>query len=310
MAESTEIISSCLNLMRRLPPKDIENSLEGLVNLVPQVSDELLQRVDQPLQEATDPETGRRYLRCEYNRDASSYRSPWSNKYDPPIEDGFTPGDRIRQMEANANMLLDAYREVYYTGGVSSVYLWEEEEEEEAGGGGGGGSGASGSFAGCFLILKRVGSDGGEGPVGAWESSHVVQVMLSKSNPTQATYKVNTTVMLSVEPADEAAGVTSLSGNLAREKEETKSFSTDSDHLENLGVMIEAMENTLRSDVDGLYVQKTRQIVNNVRSTRGASAVGLQSPFSVQLKGAIGQHGENRRSGGLMDALNARLGVP
>lgn len=47
MAESTEIISSCLNLMRRLPPKDIENSLEGLVNLVPQVSDELLQRVDQ-----------------------------------------------------------------------------------------------------------------------------------------------------------------------------------------------------------------------------------------------------------------------
>lgn len=78
--------------------------------------------------------------------------------------------------QVDANMLLDAYREVYFTGGVSSVYLWEEEEEEEAGGGGGGGSGASGSFAGCFLILKRVGSDGGEGPVGAWESSHVVQV--------------------------------------------------------------------------------------------------------------------------------------
>lgn len=53
----------------------------------------------QPLQEATDPETGRRYLQCEYNRDASSYRSPWSNKYDPPIEDGFTPGDRLRRME-------------------------------------------------------------------------------------------------------------------------------------------------------------------------------------------------------------------
>lgn len=47
MAESTEVISSCLNLMRRLPPKDIENSLEGLLNLVPQVTDELLQRVDQ-----------------------------------------------------------------------------------------------------------------------------------------------------------------------------------------------------------------------------------------------------------------------
>lgn len=58
-------------------------------------------------------------------------------------------------------------------------------------------------------------------------------------------------VMLSVEPAGEAAGSTSLSGNLAREREETRPFKTDSDHLENLGKMIEAMENTLRSDMDG-----------------------------------------------------------
>lgn len=71
-------------------------------------------------------------------------------------------------------MLLDAYREVYFTGGVSSVYLWEEEEEEAAGGAPN--ASAAGSFAGCFLILKRVGGDGEEGPVGAWESSHVVQV--------------------------------------------------------------------------------------------------------------------------------------
>ena len=47
MAESAEVISSCLNLMRRLPPKDIENSLAGLLNLVPSATDELLQRVDQ-----------------------------------------------------------------------------------------------------------------------------------------------------------------------------------------------------------------------------------------------------------------------
>ena len=70
-------------------------------------------------------------------------------------------------------MLLDAYREVYYTGGVSSVYLWDL---EEAAAGGSGGGPSAGSFAGCFLILKRVGGDGGDGAVGSWESSHVVQV--------------------------------------------------------------------------------------------------------------------------------------
>lgn len=60
--------------------------------------------------------------------------------------------------------------------------------------------------------------------------------------------------MLSVSPAGDAAGVTSLSGNLSRAKEEKKSFSTDNDHLENIGKMIEAMENTLRIDMDGRFL--------------------------------------------------------
>lgn len=42
--------------MRRLPPNKIEQNLNGLLNLMPEETDELLQRIDQPLQEATDPE--------------------------------------------------------------------------------------------------------------------------------------------------------------------------------------------------------------------------------------------------------------
>ena len=37
-------ISSCLNIMRRLPPANIEQNLSGLLNLVPSITDELLQR--------------------------------------------------------------------------------------------------------------------------------------------------------------------------------------------------------------------------------------------------------------------------
>lgn len=43
--------------MRRLPPSKIEQNLNGLLNLIPEETEELLQRVDQPLKEATDPET-------------------------------------------------------------------------------------------------------------------------------------------------------------------------------------------------------------------------------------------------------------
>ena len=74
-------------------------------------------------------------------------------------------------------MLLDAYREVYYTGGVSSVYLWDLEDSAEEGVQDRAGP-AAGSFAGCFLILKRVGGEGEGSAVGSWESSHVIQVCI------------------------------------------------------------------------------------------------------------------------------------
>jgi capping protein beta len=42
--------------MRRLPPNKIEQNLNGLLNLIPEETDELLQRIDQPLKEEVDSE--------------------------------------------------------------------------------------------------------------------------------------------------------------------------------------------------------------------------------------------------------------
>lgn len=49
---------------------------------------------------------------CDYNRDGDSWRSPWSNEFEPPIEEGVTPSDRIRKMEVKANEAFDVYREL------------------------------------------------------------------------------------------------------------------------------------------------------------------------------------------------------
>lgn len=67
-------INAALNVMRRMPPSQIELHLSSLINLMPDLTDDLLQRVDQPLQTAKDKESGRMYLLCDYNRDADSYR--------------------------------------------------------------------------------------------------------------------------------------------------------------------------------------------------------------------------------------------
>ena len=43
-------------------------------------------------------------------------------------------------MEIEFNELFDAYREMYFEGGTSSVYLWDQDQ----------------GFAGCFLIKKST----------------------------------------------------------------------------------------------------------------------------------------------------------
>ena len=39
-------------------------------------------------------------------------RSPWSNKYDPPLADGAVPSERLRKLEIKANETFDTYREL------------------------------------------------------------------------------------------------------------------------------------------------------------------------------------------------------
>ena len=65
-------------------------------------------------------------------------RSPWSNKYDPPLGDGAVPSDRLRKLEIEANQAFDTYREMYFESGICSVYLWDLDH----------------GFAGVVLIKK------------------------------------------------------------------------------------------------------------------------------------------------------------
>ena len=55
-------------------------------------------------------------------------RSPWTNEYDPPLSDGVLPSPKLRAMETLANDIFEGYREMYYEGGISSVYFWDLDE--------------------------------------------------------------------------------------------------------------------------------------------------------------------------------------
>jgi len=149
------------DLLRRLNPKHTADHLNAIVSLAPDLTEDLLSSVDQPLTVRRCRQTGRDYLLCDYNRDGDSYRSPWSNQFDPPLvgaeaaaadaaaggDDGgggaggadvAAPSERVRRMEVRANEAFDVYRELYFEGGVSSVYFWNLDD----------------GFAGVVLLKK------------------------------------------------------------------------------------------------------------------------------------------------------------
>ncbi|EPQ09094.1 F-actin-capping protein subunit beta [Myotis brandtii] len=63
---------------------------------------------------------GKDYLLCDYNRDGNSYRSP-------SIGDGRwgIRSAQVRKLEVEANNAFDQYQDLYFEGGISSVYLWD-----------------------------------------------------------------------------------------------------------------------------------------------------------------------------------------
>ncbi|TYZ67346.1 hypothetical protein PybrP1_001163 [[Pythium] brassicae (nom. inval.)] len=282
---SDATLTACLNLMRRMPPRDVEQDLYNLTRLVPALTDELYQRVDQPLQAAVDPANGRKYLLCDYNRDGDSHRSPWSNQYDPPLPDdeGFFPSEKLRELEVQANEIFDSYRELYYQGGISSVYMWDLEP----------------GFAACFLVRKDV-LDQRFVEKGAWNAIHVVEVQEvagsgapaapgRPAEPAKATYRLTTTVLLAMKVNRAELGDLTLDGTLTRQTEKTLAFEDEFAHVSNMGRLVEDMEIEMRASLDALYISKTREVINGMRRLQQGPSQG--NAFVGELAGAVLKHG-------------------
>ncbi|XP_050105423.1 probable F-actin-capping protein subunit beta isoform X3 [Malus sylvestris] len=231
-----EAAMGLMRRMRRMPPKHTETALSALLFLLPQHSSDLLSQVDQPLQALCDMKYGKEFILCEYNRDADSYRSPWSNKYHPLLEDGSLPSE-LRKLEVEANDIFAIFRDQYYEGGISSVYMWEDVNE---------------GFVGCFLI-KKDGSKTGQGrrgylQEGPWDAIHVIEVGPEEEGT--AHYRLTSTVMLPLTTDNESSGTFTLSGSIRRHM--NMHLSIQEGHICNMGRMIEEMESKLRNSLDQL----------------------------------------------------------
>ena len=271
-----ERLLASLDLMRRMPPSRMEQSLEELVDLAPDLTDELLNTVDQPLQVTRDTQKNI-YLLCDYNRDGDSYRSPWTNAYDPPIDDGVLPPPHLREIEEAANDLFKSYMESYYENGVSSVYCWELDDK---------------AWAACVLFKKEVEKAKKGLESGGWDSIHVVEV---RPGAGKASYKLTSTVMLRLA-TDHSFGAGSqgelkLSGSMTRQAQQDLPAADSSAHLPNMGRMIEDMENRMRDSLQDVYFGKTKSTVNKLYSAQGAGIEQAKNALAGGLMAEMARRG-------------------
>lgn len=252
---SEKSFDAALDLLRRLDPNRLQEHLQNLIQLEPSMAEDLLSSVDTPLQVKKDPQSSQReFLCCDYNRDIDSHRSPWSNQYFPELsaedlKESPFPSEGLRELEILANDSFDIYRDLYYEGGISSVYLWESEEESPQ------------DYAGVVLFKK------GDRSLSCWDSIHVVEVTHIGQ---VAKYRLTSTIILYLDKDNQMT----LSGNLTRqtEKQGTLPVAGSAEHrhvaeVTNLGTLVEDVEIQMRTLLETVYFEKTRDIFHETKNS-------------------------------------------
>ena len=244
------------DLMRRVPPSKVENRLYDCIELCPDLTDTLLSTIDTPLKVETDTEANVEFIACEFNRDLDSHRSPISNHYFPPLPDGQELNPRLRKMEQKANTAFNAYRHLYFQGGICSVYLWEIDEN---------------IFGFGIFIKNPVDTQLRDGAhfKGCIDCTDTIEV--DESTPGQAKYSLTSSVILNAELDIGLSAPLNISGSTADRKEKTASYRSDDDHIINIGQFVEKNSANFRDKIQSIYIEKMKQILNIIAHKDGNS---------------------------------------
>ena len=281
------VVRAGVSLFRRLPASSGPRTVAALTALAPAHAEAFLTRCDVPPVRRLCARSGRPYLLCEFSRDGDSYRSPWTNEYDPPLPDGggLLPSPSLRAFEVAANEALSAYANAYYAGVGSSgdtsssaslatsVYAWD--------------LAAPGAFASAWILSKETASGDNTG-CGAWHAQHVAEAVPTAAGG-RMRYRLTSTVLLAAAGA--GSGSLMLSGSLTRTAAAEHSIGYS--HVTAIGSLLEQSEADVRAAVASLYFAKSRELVRQLR--RGNGADGRRGGSD---DGSSGDAGVGRTGGG------------
>ena len=264
-----------MDLLRHVPPKDVEDRMFDIMAINEDLTDDLLTTVDVPLKLEEDTETHQNFIKCDYNRDGDSYRSPFSNKYFPPIDDGQELPSNLRRLEVRANNAFNSYLLRFFGSGTLSVYCWEISDD---------------SFGLGVFVQKDV-EDGEAKFKGSISCSDVFEIKEQKSSKFEYNLISSILLELEVEVEGQSKPVV-LSGGCNDKHTRVAQARDDVEHLVNVGEMIEANASDFMEHVRQIYVGKMKEILSY---TKG---------YAI---GGVGVGGGMSPQDALAAAMNARL---
>ena len=128
---------------------------------------------------------------------------------------------------------------------------------------------------------------------GFWNSIHVLEANEIKDKKFE--YKLTTTVIISMRVQNAQLGTVDLSGSMTKQATSTVVLTDEQTHLANMGKMIEDIELAIRNSIEGIYIQKTREVISGMRNPNGQTSQAQRDEFAKSLKDAVTGHGHTRK---------------
>ena len=264
-------INECIQLLQILPLNKRDNNIDCISSIIydnDELINEFTQKTDNRIEICNEDKEGK-FIKCEQNRYGDSYRSPLSNTYFPNINDGYYPNENLRKLEEKLNKIFKIYTKLYYNENtIVSVYCWELGEK------------ISDGFGVGVLIKNIINQQKGLNN-GIWESSNIISVQFSgeKNKKLKAKYNLTTSLMCSICFQSKICGTINLSGSLTRKNravEEINDYYDYDSHIENIGVLIEDLETSIRNSLEYIYVMKTKEIIDSCRMNKDIQKFGAK----------------------------------
>jgi capping protein beta len=149
----------------------------------------------------------------------------------------------------------------YGKSSLSSVCLWDEGITE-------------GGFAGCFLIRNTTKDsvNGKDDSVAKWSSIHILEALHTEE---KWMYAITSTIFISITHPEGT-----ISGSLTKQHKRVCNSSKER-HIANVGKLIEDVEHEMRSQLEGVYIPKTRvDYIMNSRKQEGSGASVLRKDLA------------------------------